>query len=325
MRKAKTINDNLLDEIIMNNESDKYWWDTSKIIIDGVTYYRNSIVNDNVSNKSTANSLIKKEPVFDYSFMDEVYEILDNHKINMIWYARPMKSDKEANCSNDLQYQIDLYSAFPHILKYEKLPVDGKLYTEENKDRMNFYNYRGKFLLHDCIITDDLKNYVEEHYNEKCEFLFSTNYQVGSKMGDKLIDMSYKNKKTKADAKQVHYGYYQKKFLQYDKKQDCYVRNPKYNHELLMVAILSQLSFIMLNISRIIGCSGDFVTDAFFFRKEPDINHIRSEMTRLFKNYDYRIFDTWKEGRDDKHGNILFKSYPDLLDAPRSHHNKKGD
>lgn len=324
MRKVKTIMDSLLDEIIIDHESDKYWWDTSKIIIDGVMHYRNSIVKDDVSNKSTANSLIKKEPVFDYSFMDRVYEIINEHAIDTIFYIRPRNSDKSANCAHELQYQIDLYSAFPHILKYEKLPVDGNLYTEENKDRMNFYKYTGKFLMNRGIITDDLKNYVEEHYNEKCEFLFSTNYQVGSKMGDKLIDMSYKNKKTKADAKQLHYGYYQKKFLQYDKKQDCYVRNPKYNHELLMVAIFSQLSFIMLNISDIVNCSGYFVTDAFFFGKEPDIDHIRSEMTRRLKNYDYRIFDTWGDRKEDKHGSILFKSYPDLPDAPRSHKKKGG-
>lgn len=320
MKKPLTIEDAELDAIIREKKSDVYAWDPSKIIIDGILYYRKSIVNDEVSTKSTANSLIKKEPVFDYSFMDDIYRILDEHNIDQIFYARPAM--KGGNCERDFQFQIDLYSAYPHILNYEKLPVDGTLYTEESADRMNFYVYHGKKLKPDCIVTDDLKNYIEANNLGTCEFLFSTNYQTGSKLGKKLIDMVYKNKKTKAEAKMLHYGYYQKKFIQYDPEHDCYVRNPKYNHELLMVAVLSQLVFIMLNIADIIGKGGRFVTDAYFFRNEPDLDYINAELQRRFKNYDYRIIDTWKSGTEDKHGEILFKSYPDLKDAPRSHHKK---
>lgn len=321
MKKPLTIEDAELDAIIREKQSDVYAWDTSKIIIDGVLYYRKSIVNDEVSTKSTANSLIKKEPVFDYSFMDDIYRILDEHNIDQIFYARPTM--KGGNCERDFQFQIDLYSAYPHILNYEKLPVDGTLYEEESADRMNFYVYHGKKLKPECLVTDDLKNYIEENNLGVCEFLFSTNYQTGSKIGSKLIEMVYKNKKTKAEAKMLHYGYYQKKFIQYDPEQDCYVRNPKYNHELLMVAVLSQLVFIMLNIADIIGKGGRFVTDAYFFKNEPDIDHINAELQSRFKNYDYRIIDTWQSGTEDKHGEILFKSYPDLKEAPRSHHKKK--
>ena len=82
MKKPLTIEDAELDAIIREKQSDVYAWDTSKIIIDGILYYRKSIVNEEVSTKSTANSLIKKESVFDYSFMDDIYRILDEHDID---------------------------------------------------------------------------------------------------------------------------------------------------------------------------------------------------------------------------------------------------
>ena len=321
MKKPLTISDAELDAILQQKQSALYAWDASKIIIDGVLYYRASIVSDEVPTKSTASSLIKKEPSFDYSYMDTVYKILDNNGINQIYYARPMKQG--GNHERDFQYQIDLYAAYPHILNYERLPIDGKLYEVEDPSRLNFYIYRGKHLKNNCIITDDLKNYVEQNNLGECTFIFSTNYQTGSKIGKKLIEMVYKNKKTKAEAKLLHYGYYQKRYIQYDPIQDCYIRNTKYNHELLMVAILSQLVFIMLNIADIFGKGGHFVTDAYFFRDCPDLDHVNAEMSRLFENYDYRIIDTWTQGTEDKHGKIIYKSYPDLPEAPRSHHKKR--
>ena len=179
MKKPLTIEDAELDAIIREKQSDVYAWDTSKIIIDGILYYRKSIVNEEVSTKSTANSLIKKEPVFDYSFMDDIYRILDEHDIDQIFYARPTM--RGGNCERDFQFQIDLYSAYPHILNYEKLPIDGTLYTEESADRMNFYVYHGKKLKPECLVTDDLKNYIEANNLGTCEFLFSTNYQTEAK------------------------------------------------------------------------------------------------------------------------------------------------
>lgn len=321
MNKPLTIDDAELDSILKSKVNDKYAWDPSKIVIDGILYYRASIVKDEVSTKSTAMSLIKKEPAFDFSFMDDVYKILDEHDIEHIFYARPTMTS--GNHERDFQYMLDLYSAYPHVLNYEHLPIDGQLYEEESTERMNFYVYHGKKLRNNCIVTDDLKKYIEYNNLGTCEFLFSTNYQTGSKIGAKLIEMVYKNKKTKAEAKELHYGYYQKKFIQYDPEQDCYVRNPKYNHELLMVAVLSQLVYIMLNIADIIGKGGRFVTDAYFFKKEPDIDYIKEQLKARFGNYDYRICDTWKTGTEDKHGEILYKSYKDLPEAPRSHHKKK--
>lgn len=320
MKETLTIADGELDQILEENTSEEYAWDENRVIINGALYFRKSIITDEVSNKSTAQSLIKKEPEFDYSFMDDVYRIMDENEMDYIIYARPSRGSRK-----DLSrypYQLDLYSAYPHVLNYERLPVDGELYSEEDTEHMNFYKYTGDILKTGAMVTDDLKNYLEAREPGCCSFLFGTDYKTGSKMGEKLIGMVYKNKKTKAEAKLVHYGYYQKKFIEYDYKHDCYARNPKYNHELLMVAILSQLAYIMLNISDMVGSGGYFVTDAYYFEQLPDVDTLNTSLQAMFPNYDYRITDANGEATEDRHGAIVYKSYPDLPDAPRSHHKK---
>lgn len=341
MKTLKTIADKKLDSIVQRFDSDNYYWDTSKIIIDGILYYRESIVTNNVSTKSTASSLIKKEPDFDYSFMDEVYRIIDENGFKQIEYARPQKIRKDVfrgkpemglckKCKHGKQfeYQIDLHSAYPHILNYEKLPIDGMLYVTESKDRMNFYKYDNEYkrkFFESSIVTDDLKNYIESNNMGKCTFLFSTDYKVGSKLGKKLIEMVYKNVKTKMEAKLLHYGYYQKKFLQISPSSpQCFIRNPKYNHELLMVAVMSQLTYIMLNIADIFGDNGGFITDAYFFNNEFNLEYVKNRLASMFPNYDYRIVRAVLNETDSYDKQVLFKSYPDLPDAPRSH-KKKGE
>lgn len=323
MKKAAEIDDRELDDLLEQNKSEEFAWNKNKVIINNVTYYRRSIVTD-TSTKSTAQSLIKKEAEFDYNYCEEMYTELEANKLDHIIYARPansvLKSDSlRANLQH--HYQLDLYSAYPHILKFERLPVAGNLYKNESPDLLNFYKYRGKYLTNNCIITDDLKNYVEANKLGSCEYMFSTNFKIGSKLGDKLMDMVYKNKKTKADAKKIHYGFYQKKYIEYDMKDDCYIRNENHKYEILMIAVLSQLVYIMLNIRDII--SDDcyhFVTDAYFFDNIDDIDRINDELHARFANYDYRIIDCTTTSDEDRHGTILYKSYPDLADAPRSHH-----
>lgn len=320
MKKINEINDAELDQLIEANKSEDFAWNKNKIIIDGILYYRKSVVTD-VSTKSTAASLIKKEADLDYNYCEEIYATLDENGIDALMCARPATGSYKN--IHDFHYQLDLYSAYPHIFKYERLPVAGNLYKTEDPAKMNFYKYNGGKLKDNCIITDDLKNYVEANGMGTCTYLFSTDYKIGSKMGDKLIDMVYKNKKTKAEAKQIHYGYYQKKYISYDYNEECYVRDESNKYEILMIAVLSQLVYIMLNIRDIIKDDAyHFVTDAYFFDNIDDIDRINRELSASLPNYDYRIIDCTKPSKEDRHGTILYKSYPDLPDAPRSHHKK---
>ena len=141
MKKVLSIDDSLLNELLEANKSEDFAWNKNKIVINNVMYYRKSIVTD-TSTKSTAQSLIKKEAEFDYNFCDDMYGILDEHKLDHIMYARPARSvvkNDSLRANIEYHYQIDLYSAYPHILKYEKLPIAGNLYKEEGANLLNFY------------------------------------------------------------------------------------------------------------------------------------------------------------------------------------------
>lgn len=317
--KAQKIEDAKLDALLKAHENENISWDRDKVIIDGIYYYRASkFTDDHVSNKVNAQSLIKSEPAFDYSFMDDIYAILDANNIERVRYPLPNHIKGGLNHERDAQYMLDLFAAFPHILQYEKMPIDGKLYEEESEDRLNFYLVE-KGLQTGRIATNDLAEYITEH-GGTVKFLFSTDYKIGNKMGERLLTMSYKNEKTKAEAK-INWGYYQKKFIKYIPEEDCYARNPKYNHEPLFIAIQSQLCYILLKTKDITGNkSFRFITDAVYFN-ELDIDTIAEQMKAEFPNYDYRIYDTYQSG-DDKHGVILYKTYKDIPKAPRSHHKK---
>lgn len=326
MKKTQTIKKSELEAYIEENPSDDFVWYRTKIKINGVLCYREDIVTDK-STKSTAQSLIKKEAEYDYDYMDAVYAILEE-KIDMpaeqfhIRYAHIRKHGTKP--THNLKNELDLYSAFPHIIKYEKMPIAGNLYHEENPNGLNFYRYNGEFLRDNCIITDDLAKYVTDHDLGTVEFLFATDCKIGSNMADKLIGMVYKNKKTKAEVKELHWGYYQKRYLSYIPEDDCFGKNPDYNHELFMVAIESQLRYIMLNISDIIGDDNcGFVKDAVHYDKDIDVDYVVEAVKKMFPNYDFRIIDKTSGDGSFEGGMIVYKSYPDLQDAPRSHHKKK--
>lgn len=317
--KAQSIDDAKLDALLKVHEADNVSWDRDKVIIDGIYYYRASkFTEDYVQNKVNAQSLIKSEPVFDYSFMDDIYAIMDKNDIEKIRYPLP-NHIRGINHERDAQYMLDLFAAYPHILQYEKMPVDGELYTEEDPDKLNFY-FIEEGIQKGRMATNDLAQYITEH-GGKVRFLFATDYKVGNKMGERLLQMSYKNEKTKAEAK-INWGYYQKKYLKYIEEEDCYARNPKYNHEPMFLAIVSQLCYILLKVRDITGGqTGKFITDAFYFNN-LDLDTVVVEMKQQFPNYDYRIYDTYEQNENDKHGTIVYKTYADIPKAPRSHHKK---
>lgn len=306
--KFQKISDKELDEILEKHKSDKFVYDDSKIYIDGLLYYRESIcVNDKISTKSTAKSLIEKEPYFDYGFMEDVYRIIDEAKIDdmdAIHCTRPIGKGRR---THTFRFHLDLYSAYPHVLKFERLPIDGKIYFKETKWKMNFYIYRGKYLKNGSLIVDELKEYIVANNLGECEFVFATDYRVGSKMGDWLINKAFTSKKTKQSIKGIHYGFFQKRYIKYDFENDCYVRNSKNTHELLMVAILSHLTLTMIHVRDAISDKkGMFVVDAYHWDEETDIEEIKKTMSEKHPNYNYRIYDLHQSG------DPIYKSYPDL-------------
>ena len=266
--------------------------------------------------KFTARSLVDKEAYFDYTFMDDVYKILNDHNVERISYCHY----KNRSQKSDFSYDLDLFSAYPAILKFGKLPIDGKIYTEYDKNKMNFFLYKGQELTENCIITDAIADYVS---NKEKEYLFSTDYRVGSKMGDYLWEKAHKTEEDKKSLKSVHYGYWQKPFLESHvenrksiilneetkemekgtRRTGYYVRVESHNHELLMVAICCEMLSIIL---KMIGvCNGYVQIDALHFNDNKNIQPLKNFMATNYPNLDYRI-------EDKVNGEIIYKSYEDL-------------
>lgn len=352
-----------LEKILSGKNTEKIAFEKDKIIIDGkMVFAKNPYFYNKkpTTNKSTALSLIRKEPEFNYNFCEEMYYVLQQFGVQRIRYAAPKNEctnlDVYVNAANvegqHYHYMLDLYSAYPHVLKYERLPISGNFYTQEDPSLMNFYLYKaanGRYDLFDnVIITDELKSMVGPLLQGTCYYMFSTDWKRGSKMGDTLHAKAYKNTKTKKELKNVHYGFYQKPYLSLEtgnmmvtekvdingtiidkvtyKDESFFVRNPTQIYELLMVAIKSQLTRIVLEFWLGIGdyTAYNFVTDAVYFNELPaDITQIDTYMaSRGLSGYNYRLCDCFIKSDEDRHGKILHKTFPDLPEPPRSHHKK---
>lgn len=334
-KKKGTISDIFLDQILDKKQNDNYHYDRNHIYYHGEVYIRQSYYSEDTkfSKKSTAYSLIKKEDKMDYPFMIKVMRELEERGIDCIKYASV--DNRDAMTRDKYEYQIDLYSAYPHILKYEKIPTDRIFTTDYNSNLLNFYLYRGNKITDNCIIEERLANYLKDQ-GEEVYYLFSTSYQIGSKMGDKLIDKAYKSIEDKAEVKEVHWGFYQKRFLEHivppKGGEDYYVIREQQKYEIIMVAMKSYLTYMMLQLKDKLG--GAVVVDALFFsplgtttQNNQIENNIQGakDIMQMFPNYDYRIKDmTYEIEKDGKWVSpTLYQTYVDLptrKERNRQHH-----
>lgn len=283
-------------------------WNPDGIIING-EWHANYIKEESEGPRPrfTARSLIQKESYFDFSYMPTVYKIMEKHGIEHFNYPY---TQENTGRRDDYPYYIDLHAAYVHILKMEKLPIDGKIYEEESPDKLNFYKYTGKSLTPDCIITDTLAEIIPE---DERVYLFSTDYRIGSKMGDYLYEKAYKSIEDKAETKTMHYGYWQKPFLQkVVVSGGCYIREDEQNHELMMTAICSKLLRIMLDLRTV--TPGFIQVDALHFTDISTKWDLVRFMREYYPEYDFRIAKKMGKDRNGKEKKeVLYQTYPELL------------
>lgn len=248
--------------------------------------------------KSTAGSLARRDAKLNYSYMDEVYHIFEENNIKQARGIHKLgKHDKSA-------FELDIFSAHPTMLKYEKMPVDGFLATDgPHKDMLNFYLYDGEGgFTKNSIITDDLKNLLEAKYPGHSKYLFSTPCTVGTFPGEWLYTKAHDTQESKKEIKEIHYGYYQKPYLKLSLMGDCYVRYENHIYELLICQIFSQLLYYMIQLfEKLNGTS--IIVDAVQFPcyDEDALKNIKS----ILPNYvDFRI-------RTDKE-HVLYQTYEAL-------------
>ena len=248
--------------------------------------------------KSTAGSLARRDAKLNYSYMDEVYHIFEDNGITQARVIHKLGHHDQST------FELDVFSAHPTMLKFEKMPVDGFLSTDgPHKDMLNFYLYDGEGgFTKNSIITDDLKNLLEKDYLGHSKYLFSTPFVVGTFPGDWLYNKAHDTQETKKDIKEIHYGYYQKPYLKLSLMGDCYVRYENHIYELLICQIFSQLLFYMLQLfNKLNGTS--IIVDAVQFPCY-DENVLKTIKSILPDYVDFRI-------RTDKE-HVLYQTYENL-------------
>lgn len=292
----KYIDGRKLDTYISKHTKEAYRRDG--IVINGelILAKMTEAPNDKVR-KPLVKSLVEKESYFDISYMGSVYRVLEKHGIDRIRYP----FFKNSTNKSDYHFSLDIFSAYPTALAYEKLPIDGEIYDKEDKNKLNFYLYKGSQLTENCIICGSLADSIKD---KDKEFLFSTDFIQGSHMGQYILEKAHKSKEDKNEIKErADYGWLQKKFLKLSDNEDFYILTETYVRELVMVAVTSAILNVIVNLKSIEG--GYIQIDALHFNSAEKIDNLKKMMYNRFKEYDFRIEDKRTE-------EILYQSYRPL-------------
>ena len=205
------------------------------------------------------------------------------------------------------KFQIDICGAYPYFLKFDFLPCDGNFSNEYNENNLNYYIYNGEFLTDKSIITENLKNYIEENSLGVCEFVFSLPKQYGSKTGDDVFELYHRSKEKKEETKKnMKWGILEKHFLKLNYNEDAYIIKEDCTYEIFMATIYSNLTYNMLLLNDII--EGNFIqVDAIYFDNLNDLDELNKKIINIIpKNIEYRIIN-------NEYKNIIFKNYEDLM------------
>ena len=140
-------------------------------------------------------------------------------------------------------------------------------------------------------------------------------------MVGELYEMAFRSIEKKKKRQEIHYGLLNRSYISgidyKDGKPQAYTIDERSNHQLLMLTIESYMDCIMYDIKREIykdffdfETSGLIKTDCLYFDYEGDIKELGDRIARKLPEYDFRIF---KNSEKDKHENVLYKTYNDLL------------
>lgn len=265
------------------------------------------------TNGKTMPSLLRKEGVFTYSYMPQIYRTIDRKDLPIELITGPFFSTRERGKFREMyQYGIDLKAAYPHILKYALLPTCNRCEEQPFEGSMDLYYVKGGYTLkYMSIVTSEVIAAIPE---EEYGYLCSVSCQEGSKMGDWLHEMAHRSVESKQKIKEVHYGYAERQYIhEYDRDENgtiSYVCNPKDNHALLMVAIRSELVRIMAEIKRTVYGDlqhGEINVDCLYFDYEGDITELGDRLNDLIAPYDFRIF------RNESEKEKLYQNYEELM------------
>lgn len=243
-----------------------------------------------IDNSLSIHSLLKKDPALTVSYMPAVYKYIDQLGLNSIKTIIPDSPSQKEKYS----FELDLKSAYPHILSYSKVPVAGRISEIRSDKNVNF------FLAHtpygDRIASEHALSFLDEQGIEY-EFLFGVPAEYGCTIGKTLLDYDKKDKYQKN--KNIFWGVLAKPFLEPAEYESgvntCYRTRTNHIYELLYVSIRCELIRIcqgLISELKKIGCKCTQIVDSVRFTlKDGCIEKAKSWMQEHAKDYNYRIRD----------------------------------
>lgn len=283
----------------------------------------------------TARSVISKDAKYDYTYMGKVFEILDSKGIHELNVSRVHELCNDSHKMTE--FYVDIWSCHTHILKFCEMPIDGKITTVYDENMMNFYLCDGcDFINKDSVIEDKFAKYLKDNNICDVHYLFSVPKDIGSNMADRLYKMAHKDiESKKAINEYVHWGYYEKQYIECDGSTSAYaVKHEAYNHQLLIAAIYSQIYYYMFMLRDALKGDG-IVTDACYFNELTD-KTIDTIKDILPKGVDWRIrqqyYDSDGEwirtevnGKLERYTTVVYQTCKDLQHRNTAKSNARRD
>ena len=296
-----------IESIVRKNKSDTISYDTSHI------YYKGEMITtkENVDGlkcskdaKYTPSSLMRKDEKMAYGYVSELYKAMEHHGVSQIVYPYIKRGHEEEMHL----YELDLYSAYPTMLKCENMPVDGMVSYTKGQD--GYIDYYLCVKENPIIPTDRMFTSEYPELIQYGEYLFSVPCEKGLKSGIFLYDQAHRSIESKAELKKFHWGYYQKKYLtpiyEYGSSEISYYElNENFIYEILMVNIVTILTKITHTL--LTAVPGYPIVDAIHFNVEngDEIETLKEVMRQNFPEYDFRIKELEHVVSTDLEGNTL--------------------
>ena len=304
-------------------ENREFFYKANEFIYNGKHYYTEGCTPEEPEEKTKGKrragftTYLNKCPELTASYTPYLYDRISELKIGKITY--PTAGNKGNGDKHDYRYDLDLWAAYPTILRYEDIPTDGAFYTDKpHEGMMNFYGIKSDLLTSYSIAEEKLTDYIREHdAAAEITYICSTEYERGTLFGALTHAQAHKTRESKKALKEIKWGIGAKQYIEELNLSEKYVNFGRYDTtgyyrqdfakcQLVLVAINSYETLYMLRLHDAIG--GYIQRDAVHTNADPD-EIIKQAKAILPEFLDYRIQEKKKYTRCD--GKMGYGEHPD--------------
>lgn len=324
--------------------------DTPEVHYSGIVYGGKYITDkqpEEKTNKTTMKTLLNKEPALGCEFMSTFIKTFERaqygrHKgadapidrvrgpLNLDYHSIFIGRDTP---ETSFTYGLDLYSSYPHCIKYGKMPDGRKFYPADGSESYDHFHtdietgmvdfymmWSPEYGSLGTVATGELIKFLQSHARGVLAYyLGSSPILEDSRTGEYLIEQAYKSVEAKKALKEIHYGYMQKPYLEPIVSKgtgevEAYCLNPSQNYELVMCAIQSEQALRIEKIRyEIYGTleRGKQFVDCLYFNTDRDITELGDHLKTIIPDFDFRIVKN-TEDKKTAEKPILYRTYEPL-------------